>query len=125
MMQEFIPIRERAEQGIYTNFMLVSMDMNQLFLQLEKRLEAQGLSSMTGIVVELETVFNSGVVNCLSLDSVLESVLYPLYTRRAQLELITTHKMKNKHRQEYLAKLLIDRSQGVTPDIVILSDEVS
>ena len=125
VMQKFIPIRERAEQGIYTNFMLVSMDMNELFSQMEKKLEAWGLGCMTGLIVELEAVFNSGVVNCLSLDSVLESILYPLYTKRAQLELITSHKIKNKHRQEYLAQHLMDRSQDVTPDVVILSDEVS
>lgn len=125
VMQKFIPIRERVEQGRYTNFMLVSMDMNQLFLQMEKKLRTLGLSSMTGLVTELECVFNSGVVNCLSLDSVLESILYPLYTRRAQLDLITSHEIKNKQRQEYLAQQLMDRSRDVTPDIVILSDEVS
>ena len=125
VMQKFIPIREKAEQGVYNNFMLLSMDMNQLFLQMAKRLRILGLTGMTGLVVKLESVFNSGIVNCLSVDSVLESVLYPLYTKRAQLELITSHKIKNKNRQEYLAQHLMDRSHDVAPDIVILSDEVS
>ncbi|KAI6654815.1 hypothetical protein LOD99_2694 [Oopsacas minuta] len=122
---KFMPIKEKSEEGGYTNFMQVSMDMNHMFLLMEERLQNLGKYYMIGLVVELESVFNSGIVKYLALDSLLESVLYPLYSNR-KLEMdmdleLSQSQVKTKHRQDFLVQHLKTCSNNSS--IVILSDE--
>ena len=125
----FIPIKKKSDNNLYTNFMQLSMDMNHFFLLIEEKLQRLELFHLIEHLGELERLLNSGIVECLSVDSVLESVLYPLYglfaTSQNQLsKVLSNSKLKTKNRQEFIEQELKCSPKSTLP-IVILSDDVS
>ena len=109
--------------------MQLSTDMNHLFLLIEEKLQRLELYHLVDHLGELEGLLNLGIVECLSLDSVLESVLYPLYGLFAAGQnhipsVLSKSKLKTKHRQEFIEQEL-NYIPSSRPPIVILSDDVS
>ena len=129
IMHLFFPIKEKSDNGLYSNFMQLSMDMNYLFFLVEEKLLRLELFHLIEHLEELENLLNSGIVESLALDSVLESVLCPLYgiftPGVGQLsKVLSKSKLKTHYRQEFIVQEL-SYSPNSTLPIVILSDDVS